>query len=53
MIEGDLDKFEGAWTFQEKEGQTEVRLRVDYDFGLPELTELIGPTLHEKVGENC
>ncbi len=25
---------------------------VDYDFGLPELTELIGPTLHEKVGEN-
>lgn len=53
LIEGDLDKFEGAWTFQEKEGQTEVRLRVDYDFGLPELTELIGPTLHEKVGENC
>ena len=53
LIEGDLDKFEGAWTFQELEGKTEVRLAVNYDFGLPELTELIGPTLHEKVGENC
>lgn len=53
LVEGDLDKFEGAWTFEALEGQTEVRLSVNYDFGLPELTELIGPTLHEKVGENC
>lgn len=52
LIEGDLEKFEGYWTFQSVEDQTEVRLVVDYDFGLPELTELIGPTLHEKVGEN-
>lgn len=52
LIEGDLEKFEGAWTFQAFEDKTEVRLTVDYDFGLPELTELIGPTLHEKVGEN-
>ena len=27
-------------------------LGVDYDFGIPELSNLIGPTLHEKVGEN-
>lgn len=53
LVEGDLDKFEGAWTFEACEGKTEVRLTVNYDFGLPELTELIGPTLHEKVGENC
>ena len=53
LVEGDLDKFEGTWTFQALEGKTEVRLSVNYDFGLPELTELIGPTLHEKVGENC
>lgn len=53
LIEGDLDKFEGVWTFQERDGGTEVRLSVSYDFGLPELTELIGPTLHEKVEENC
>lgn len=52
LIEGDLEKFEGSWTFQAIEKQTEVCLTVNYDFGLPELTELIGPTLHEKVGEN-
>lgn len=52
LIEGDLEKFEGSWIFQPVDGKTEVRLVVDYDFGLPELTELIGPTLHEKVGEN-
>lgn len=53
LIEGDLDKFEGAWTFHDREGKTEVCLSVIYDFGLPELTDLIGPTLHQKVGENC
>ena len=52
LIEGDLEKFEGSWSFEAVDGKTEVRLTVDYDFGLPELTALIGPTLHEKVGEN-
>jgi ribosome-associated toxin RatA of RatAB toxin-antitoxin module len=52
LIEGDLEKFEGSWSFKPMDGKTEVRLVVDYDFGLPELTEMIGPTLHEKVGEN-
>ena len=52
LIEGDLEKFEGSWNFRPIEGKTEVSLFVDYDFGLPELTNLIGPTLHEKVGEN-
>ena len=52
LIEGDLEKFEGSWTFEAVEEKTEVCLTVNYDFGLPELTELIGPTLHEKVGEN-
>jgi len=52
LIEGDLEKFEGSWSFLPVDGKTEVCLTVDYDFGLPELTDLIGPTLHEKVGEN-
>jgi ribosome-associated toxin RatA of RatAB toxin-antitoxin module len=52
LVEGDLDKFEGAWQFRETPQGTEVTLGVDYDFGIPELTNLIGPTLHEKVGEN-
>jgi ribosome-associated toxin RatA of RatAB toxin-antitoxin module len=52
LLEGDLDKFEGAWTFVEREGRTHVTLSVDYDFGVPTLAELIGPTLHKKVQEN-
>jgi coenzyme Q-binding protein COQ10 len=52
LLEGDLDKFEGAWTFDEREGVTHVLLGVDYDFGVPTLAELIGPTLQKKVREN-
>jgi ribosome-associated toxin RatA of RatAB toxin-antitoxin module len=52
LIEGDLDKFEGSWTFEEAAGATLVTLVVDYDFGVPTLAELIGPTLHRKVREN-
>ena len=52
LLEGDLDKFEGAWTFVERDGTTDVVLGVDYDFGVPTLAELIGPTLQKKVREN-
>ena len=52
LLEGDLDKFEGAWTFEERDGTTHVLLGVDYDFGVPTLAELIGPTLQRKVREN-
>jgi ribosome-associated toxin RatA of RatAB toxin-antitoxin module len=52
LIEGDLDKFEGAWTFVERDGVTHVVLGVDYDFGVPTLAELIGPILQKKVEEN-
>jgi coenzyme Q-binding protein COQ10 len=52
LLEGDLDKFEGAWTFWENGEHTNVLLGVDYDFGVPTLAELIGPTLQRKVREN-
>jgi ribosome-associated toxin RatA of RatAB toxin-antitoxin module len=52
LLEGDLERFEGAWTFDERDGATLVTLGVDYDFGVPTLAELIGPTLHKKVEEN-
>jgi len=52
LLEGDLDTFEGSWTFEDREGATHVTLGVEYDFGVPTLAELIGPTLHRKVREN-
>jgi len=53
LLEGDLEKFEGAWTFEERDGATFVKLGIDYDFGVPTLAELIGPTLAKKVRENA
>ena len=53
LTEGDLDRFEGAWTFVAEAGGTRVTLSVDYDFGVPTLAELIGPTLEKKVRENA
>jgi ribosome-associated toxin RatA of RatAB toxin-antitoxin module len=52
LIEGDFDVFEGSWSFVEEAGLTRVRLTVEYDFGVPALAELIGPTLEKKVLEN-
>jgi coenzyme Q-binding protein COQ10 len=52
LLEGDLDTFQGAWTFEERDGLTHVLLTVEYDFGVPTLAELIGPTLQKKVLEN-
>lgn len=52
LIEGDLEKFEGEWRFMPVDGGTLVTLSVDYDFGIPSLTELIGPTLELKVRQN-
>ncbi len=52
LLEGDLDTFEGTWTFEERDGATHVDLSIEYDFGVPTLAELIGPTLHKKVQEN-
>lgn len=52
LIEGDLEKFEGSWRFEQLAEGTLVTLGVDYDFGIPNLTELIGPTLDVKVREN-
>lgn len=52
LIEGDLDKFEGEWRFDRVDRGTRVVLGVEYDFGIPNLTELIGPTLEVKVREN-
>ena len=53
LLEGDLDTFEGAWTFTAESGATLVVLDVTYDFGVPTLAELIGPTLEKKVRENA
>ncbi len=53
LLEGDLDQFEGSWRFESTPDGTLVTLDVTYDFGVPALAELIGPTLEKKVRENA
>ena len=53
LLDGDLDKFEGAWRFASAPDGTEVTLTCEFDFGIPELVHLIGDILEIKVGENC
>jgi coenzyme Q-binding protein COQ10 len=53
LIEGDLDTFQGSWTFAGTGDVTRVVLGVEYDFGVPTLAELIGPTLEKKVRDNA
>ena len=53
LIEGDLERFDGSWSFAPAPGGTHVTLDVTYDFGVPTLAELIGPTLEKKVRENA
>jgi len=52
LIEGDLDKFEGEWRFEDAPNGTKVTLTVDFDFGMPSMEELLGPVLELKVREN-
>ena len=52
LLEGDLDKFEGKWSFKPQDGGTLVTLEVNYDFGLPTFTSIMGPLLKIKVKGN-
>jgi ribosome-associated toxin RatA of RatAB toxin-antitoxin module len=52
LIEGDLEKFEGSWTITPDPTGTRVELTVDFDFGIPNLADLIGPILELRVREN-
>jgi len=35
LVQGDLKKFQGAWTFQPNAEGTQVKLTVDFELGIP------------------
>ncbi|MEW6448407.1 MAG: SRPBCC family protein [Bacillota bacterium] len=53
LIEGDLKKFEGAWTFEPTEEGTMVRLTVDFELGIPMFAALLNPVAAMVVKRNC
>ena len=53
QTEGDLKKFEGAWTFEPVAGGTQVTLSCDFDLGIPMLAPLLDPVARLLVKKNC
>lgn len=52
QIEGDLKKFEGEWVLTPIDGGTEIKLTVDFEFGIPMIAGLLNPILKKKVRVN-
>ena len=52
QIEGDLKKFEGEWILTPFSGGTEIKLTVDFEFGIPMIAGLLNPILKKKVRDN-
>jgi len=52
QIEGDLNKFEGEWLLTPLTDGTEIKLTVDFEFGIPMIAGLLNPILKKKVRVN-
>lgn len=48
LLDGDLDKFEGAWRMQEKESGLVLSLEIEYSLGIPVIEMALGEVLKEK-----
>ncbi|MHB1127040.1 MAG: type II toxin-antitoxin system RatA family toxin [Bacillota bacterium] len=53
LVEGDLKKFEGAWTFAPSGEGTQIKLTVDFELGLPMFATLLNPIATLIVRQNC
>ncbi len=52
QIEGDLKKFAGEWILTPMNSETEIKLTVDFEFGIPMIAGLLNPILKKKVRVN-
>ena len=52
QLEGDLKRFEGEWVLTPTGAETEIKLTVDFEFGIPMIAGLLNPILKKKVKTN-
>ncbi|WP_312517523.1 aromatase/cyclase [Anaerospora sp.] len=52
QIEGDLKKMQGEWILTPIPEGTEIKLTVDFEFGIPMIAGLLNPILKKKVRLN-
>ncbi len=52
QLDGDLKKMAGEWILTPTDEGTEVKLTVDFEFGIPMISGLLNPILKKKVRDN-
>jgi ribosome-associated toxin RatA of RatAB toxin-antitoxin module len=53
LIEGDMKKFDGVWTFEPQGDSTNVVLRVDFELGIPVLGPMVNRIVDQLMQQNC
>jgi ribosome-associated toxin RatA of RatAB toxin-antitoxin module len=52
-LDGVFDRFDGRWSIVPDGACSEIHLELDYELGLPEIEEIIGPILRERLRANA
>jgi len=52
QIDGDLKKMAGEWTLTPTAEGTDIKLTVDFEFGIPMISGLLNPILKKTVRDN-
>ena len=52
QIDGDLKKMAGEWILTSTAEGTDIKLTVDFEFGIPMISGLLNPILKKKVRDN-
>ncbi len=53
LREGDLDKYEGTWKFEEVPGATRVCLDLEYEYNVPLIGAIIKGLVRKLMQQNC
>ena len=51
-LEGVFDRFDGSWRVEPRAGGSEVVFELSYEIGLPEIEEIVGPILKDRLVDN-
>lgn len=51
-LDGVFLRFDGLWRVQPGEGGAQLDLELSYDLGLPEIEDIVGPILDERLRRN-
>lgn len=52
QVDGDLKKMAGEWILTSTDEGTDIKLTVDFEFGIPMISGLLNPILKRKVRDN-